>query len=172
MTASTDRVRSKASAGHLLALIAGITSAMVGLWVLGSLVKDVLDPNQGHRSDFGWVLAIGALSLTGVLLFLIDLERPRSRARRWLGWILMVVGIAIPTSLTMFLLPVVGLGLVAFLPGERIDRNIALVGAAALLLVSALFLFSGGLFLFPLGAVLLVAGLVAPRENTGIRDGV
>lgn len=154
----------KSSSGYWLAMLAGIAAGMTGLWVLGALIGDLFDPGGTGDQALGWRLAIGLITLTGSLLFLVDLERPRSRIRRLVGLALMVVGVSIPTSLTIFLLPIVALGALAFLP-QRVDRKFVLAGAIALLVVSVLYVFSGGLILLPLGAVLLIGGLLTRKRG-------
>ncbi|CAN5293716.1 hypothetical protein BH18ACT5_BH18ACT5_01360 [soil metagenome] len=71
----------------------------------------------------------------------------------------MLAGVSIPTSLTILLLPIVALGVLAFVP-QRIDGKLV-----ALLGVSILFVFSGALIYFPIGAVLLIGGLLARKPG-------
>lgn len=143
---------------------AGVTSGLLGLWVLGNFLKDVLD-SQVIRTDGGWAIAIGLLNLIGAFVFLVELERPRSRGRQIAGWAMMLVGVAIPTSLTLLLLPLIGFGALAFVD-VRLDRKALFLAAATLFVVGLLYTFSGGWLLWPLGLILAVVGLMSRAPGT------
>lgn len=162
-TAPASASAQKSSAGYWLAVLAGLAAGMTGLGALAALIWDLFDPGAGDQA-IGWRLLIGLVCLTGSVLFLVDLERPRSSVRRLLGLTLMLAGVSIPTSLTILLLPIVALGVLAFVP-QRIDRKLVLAAAIALLGVSILFVFSGALIYFPIGAVLLTGGLLARKPG-------
>lgn len=144
-----------------LGRLAGVTSGLLGLWVLGTFLKDVLDPRV-IRTDAGWAIAFGLLNLIGASVFLVELERPRSRGRQLAGWAMMFVGVAIPTSLTFLLIPLVALGALAFVRG-RLDSTLLLVAAATLFVVGLLFTFSGGWILWAPALILAGVALVGRR---------
>ncbi|MGQ0848675.1 MAG: hypothetical protein ACT4OP_06095 [Actinomycetota bacterium] len=144
-----------------LARLAGVASGLYGLWGVGVWITDALSPANEATA---WSLAIGLPALAGSLLFLLDLERPRSMVRRWIGWGLMIVGAAIPTSISLTLLSMVLLGVFCLIPGANIGRGMVAAAGLTVLAVSALFVFGGGLLLSPVGAALLGVSVAKPRD--------
>lgn len=69
-----------------------------------------------------WILASGLAGVCGGVIYMLGIDGPRrfrTRARQMLGWWLMLASVLLPTSLSVFMVPLV----VAVLPGFLIMRN-------------------------------------------------
>ncbi len=93
--------------------IIGIAVCLYGGWMfLGNLIVAVI---EGNNYDAGWVLllvlAAAAFGVAGAVLFLLSFDGPsRWRTRTWriVGWSGMLLCLLLPTGLSFFLLPLVG----------------------------------------------------------------
>jgi hypothetical protein len=153
----------------MAARAAGIVSSLLGLWLLIVTVLDLFDSTAHRTADSYWLAGgFGALALAGGILFLVELERPRSRARLLFAFALMIAGNLLPHSLTYAVLPIVLLGLFAFVPG-KVDRRFVILLGLGLAVAGMLYTFSGGLLLLPVVVVLLVIGLVTGKRQPNLR---
>jgi hypothetical protein len=105
------------SVAHIYARFIGIAVCLYGGWMfLGNLIVAFLG-EDGYSSSWvlPLVLAAAVFGVAGAVLFLLSFDgssRWRTRTWRIVGWSGMILCLLLPTSLSFFLLPLVGLAAV------------------------------------------------------------
>ena len=107
--------------GRTYSKFVGLSVALLGGWIL------IVNLFQTFSYDaiwvWAWVILSGMAGLSGGFLFLFSFDGPIPfRTRRWrlLGWSLMLVSVALPTSLTLMLVPLVLFSLPAVFKAQSV----------------------------------------------------
>ena len=113
----------------------GLVLALYGFWMLLVNITGAIGMFGETRYDPWWILPIvlftGAVAAIGGTLFLLSLDGPtRFRTKRIRSWavILMLSGGLLPTSLTLFVIPLTLLvfpSLFVSFPGESAEDEVA-----------------------------------------------
>lgn len=124
------------AAANIYARIIGIAVCLYGGWMfLGNLIVAVI---EGNNYDAAWVLplvlAAAALGAAGAVVFLLSFDgssRWRTRTWRIVGWSGMILCLLLPTGLSFFLLPLVGLAALTLGMTPTLQEASQEVGAAS-----------------------------------------
>ncbi len=95
--------------GLIFARFVGLAVALYGLWLMGVNIWELLTGADYYSGLIvALILASGALSAAGGIVYLLSLDGPlrwRQRRVRMLGVMSMITGTLLPTSISFFLFP-------------------------------------------------------------------
>jgi len=95
--------------GRVYARFVAVSVAILSAWLF---VINVAQPGAWEPWIYVWITASGLVGMAGGVIYLLSLDGPRrfrTRLSRWGGWVMMLVAVALPTSLTVMLVPLVAL---------------------------------------------------------------
>lgn len=91
---------------RMYARFVAISVAILGAWIFVINLFEL----DGEFWILSWVLLSGLAGAAGGVLYLLSMDGPerfRTRSRRFIGWLAMLVSVMLPTSLTLMLVPLV-----------------------------------------------------------------
>lgn len=91
---------------RMYARFVAISVAILGAWIFVINLFEL----DGEFWILAWVLLSGLAGAAGGVLYLLSMDGPerfRTRSRRFIGWLAMLVSVMLPTSLTLMLVPLV-----------------------------------------------------------------
>lgn len=93
--------------GRVFARFVAVSVALISGW---TFVVNVAQPGSWETWAYLWITASGLLGTVGGVAFLLSLDGParfRVKRLRLGGWVMMLLAVLLPTSLTFMLVPLV-----------------------------------------------------------------
>jgi len=95
--------------GRVFARFVAVSVAILSAWLF---VVNIAQPGAWEPWVYVWITASGLVGATGGIGYLLSLDGParfQTRLFRWGGWVMMLLAVVLPTSLTIMLVPLVAL---------------------------------------------------------------
>lgn len=93
--------------GRVFARFVAVSVTLISAW---TFVINIAQPANWAPWVFVWIIASGIIGVVGGVVYLLSLDGPirfRKRLFRQGGWLMMLLAVALPTSLTFMLVPMV-----------------------------------------------------------------
>lgn len=91
---------------RMFARFVAFSVAILGAWIFAINAIE----REGDFWILAWVLLSGLAGAVGGVLYLLSIDGPlsfRTKTRRVVGWLAMLVSVLLPTNLTLMLIPMV-----------------------------------------------------------------
>ena len=93
--------------GRVFARFVAVSVVLISGW---TFAVNIAQPEAWELWVYFWIIASGLVGTIGGLAYMLSLDGParyRTRRLRWAGWTMMLLAVALPTSLTFMLVPLV-----------------------------------------------------------------
>lgn len=93
--------------GRVFVRFVAVSVVLISGW---TFLLNIAQPEAWEPWVYVWIIASGLLGAVGGVAYLLSYDGParfRTRILRWGGWAAMLAAVALPTSLTFMLVPLV-----------------------------------------------------------------